>query len=749
MKRISAALVFFCLSGISLIFGEFEGTTRRFGIFIGANNGGLGRITLRYAVSDARAMARIFMEMGGVRYEDMALLVEPSIRSIEQQLSLTHERIVEARGSHKRTELVLYYSGHSDEEGLLLNRQRLSYQDLRARITSLPSDMRIVILDSCASGAFTRAKGGTKTVPFLIDDSISAEGYAFLTSSSATEASQESDSIGGSYFTQSLLAGLRGGADSVGDGRVTLNELYRFAYAETLAKTETSLYGAQHPSYDMQISGSGDVVLTDIKETSAGMVFAAEVTGRITIRDGSDFLIAELTKVQNRPLEIGLGPGPYHILLQRGDNFYRAEAVLVENQRVHLGLADFSPTGSSAAVARGTVPSSGEDDAGEDYPLDPVKLQFIPDMWFGREAARTTNRLLLALAAADGWQLTGLGMAPLGVNLYGSLKGGQFAGVYTGVAGDVAGAQLAGVLNFTGGNVQGVQLAGVLNFTGGDVQGAQSSFLLNIAGGAIQGAQWSGLFNRTGRDLSGIQSAGVFNIVNGAALGAQTAGVFNIALGDMAGFQMAGLLNWSSGAMRGLQIGVANYSGPDSAGPRIGVVNISQDEDVFPIGLVNVIKNGIFNPQVWIDSMGYMNAGLKSGSKHFYTTVSVGVEELYIGGLTVAPGGDHEINTIAWRAGIGVELPLGPVFLDLEAVYGAINEVYSAYDNDAESTLLVQGRLVAGFKVFKHLGAFAGISYDYLRPFSSTAPVPAGGYDLGYGGKWNINRIGFCAGIQF
>jgi hypothetical protein len=65
---------------------------------------------------------------------------------------------------------------------------------------------------------------GVKTQPFLFGDSISAEGYAFLISSSATEASRESDSTANSYFTHSLVTGLRGAADTVGDGRVTLNK---------------------------------------------------------------------------------------------------------------------------------------------------------------------------------------------------------------------------------------------------------------------------------------------------------------------------------------------------------------------------------------------------------------------------------------------------------------------------------------------------------------------------------------------
>jgi uncharacterized caspase-like protein len=75
--------------------------------------------------------------------------------------------------------------------------------------------LRFVILDSCSSGAITRAKGGVKPQSFLFDTSVSAEGCASLTSSSTDEASQKSDAIESSYFTHSLLAGLRGAADSV------------------------------------------------------------------------------------------------------------------------------------------------------------------------------------------------------------------------------------------------------------------------------------------------------------------------------------------------------------------------------------------------------------------------------------------------------------------------------------------------------------------------------------------------------
>jgi hypothetical protein len=39
---------------------------------------------------------------------------------------------------------------------------------------------------------------------------------------------------------------------------VTLNEAYRFAFDETLARTETTSGGPQHAAYDISLAGTGD-----------------------------------------------------------------------------------------------------------------------------------------------------------------------------------------------------------------------------------------------------------------------------------------------------------------------------------------------------------------------------------------------------------------------------------------------------------------------------------------------------------
>ena len=59
----------------------------------------------------------------------------------------------------------------------------------------MPAAVRVVILDSCSSGSLTRTKGGSAKPAFRYDASFDMEGHAYITSSSAEEAAQESDRI--------------------------------------------------------------------------------------------------------------------------------------------------------------------------------------------------------------------------------------------------------------------------------------------------------------------------------------------------------------------------------------------------------------------------------------------------------------------------------------------------------------------------------------------------------------------------
>jgi hypothetical protein len=328
---------------------------QRFLLVIGANAGGGDRAKLQYAVSDAERFARVMVELGGVPAAHEVVLRQPRLKDLVEAFDALTARVLEARRTPGagRTEVIVYYSGHADEQGLLLAGDRYSYRSLRDRLDQIPADVRIAVLDACASGAFTRVKGGKARPAFLVDESADMRGHAFLTSSAETESAQESDRIRASYFTHYLISGFRGAADLSGDGKVTLNEAYQFAFNETLGRTVDTRGGAQHPSYDINLSGSGDVVMTDVRQTTATLVLGEELDGRFFVRNAAQELVVELYKPFGRKIELGLEPGTYDVRLDREKTSMQAKTRVDEGGRVTLDAKQFGAVALEATHKRG------------------------------------------------------------------------------------------------------------------------------------------------------------------------------------------------------------------------------------------------------------------------------------------------------------------------------------------------------------------------------------------------------------
>ncbi|HEY0252784.1 MAG TPA: caspase family protein, partial [Kofleriaceae bacterium] len=296
----------------------------RFALVIGANNGGGNREVLRYAGHDATTVADVLQQIGGVNPEDLSLLKEPDLGSVDRAFDALGQRVAAEKKKGQRTELVVYYSGHADETGILIGGAHYDYARLRSRIRAVPADVNIAIVDSCASGSFTRIKGGAKAPPFLRDNGNQVEGFAFLSSSSADEDAQESDKIGASFFTYFFVAGLRGAADRNHDGRITLNEAYQFAYEQTLGRTLNTVHGPQHPAYDMHLSGTGDVVITDLRTTESSLVLPKALRGHITIVDKAGHVAVELDKNAGDPLSLALPNQTYNVHVDTGKDAFEA-----------------------------------------------------------------------------------------------------------------------------------------------------------------------------------------------------------------------------------------------------------------------------------------------------------------------------------------------------------------------------------------------------------------------------------------
>jgi hypothetical protein len=187
----------------------------------------------------------------------------------------------------------------------------------------------------------------------MVDESAAMRGYAFITSSAATEAAQESDRIRASYFTHYLVSGFRGAADTSGDGRVTLNEAYQFAFAETLGRTVDTRGGAQHPTYEINLTGAGDVVITDVRQTTARLVLEEPLEGRVFVRTSARALVAELYKAAGREVEIALPPGTYDVKVDVPTGARATSTSIGDGARAVVRLAQMTPADPEPTRRRG------------------------------------------------------------------------------------------------------------------------------------------------------------------------------------------------------------------------------------------------------------------------------------------------------------------------------------------------------------------------------------------------------------
>ncbi len=335
---------------------------RRFALIAASNDGGPDRMRLRFANSDAESMAKVLRILGGVRAEDLVLVTQARRASLQQAFDRVRAEVEKVPGGKQRRELFVYYSGHSDEHGLLLAGERVSYSELRRWVDSAGVDVRIVVLDSCASGAMIRERGGTRRPSFLSDVSVNARGHAFLTASSADEAAQESDRLGAGFFSHYLLSGLRGAADANRDKLVTLAEAYQFSYHETLRGTGRTAR-SQHPAYDFQLTGQGDLVLTDLRSSASSLILEGNVGGHVFVRSESGQLLAELRKEPGYPVQLGLAPGKYTVRVETGGASYTTSVALRSGQATRVERSTLVRGPTEPAGARGIEPAgavSGE-----------------------------------------------------------------------------------------------------------------------------------------------------------------------------------------------------------------------------------------------------------------------------------------------------------------------------------------------------------------------------------------------------
>lgn len=683
---------------------------RRYLVAAASNDGGPGKAPLRFADDDARGVVATMRSVGGVDEAATELLLEPDTGRFLSKLREVSDRMLRSRDSGYRVELMLYYSGHSDEEGLLLGASKLRYLDLRRALEKSPAEVRLAVLDACASGAALRTKGGVRRQAFHIEGADRLRGQAFLTSSRAEEASQESDKLRGSVFTQSFLAGLRGAADVDSDGRVTLLEAYRYAYRETVERTSSTRVGPQHPEFDLDLSGSGDVVLADIAQAGAVLDLSGDLRGRVRIADSSGAVAAELEAIPGRNLAIGLPSGTWTVAVTDSVATRMGRVALGPGTRTVFAASGLDSTvpvsaasaakADSAFVRRDTVRLAGAGDSlsatgtkPQPTTLVPFNFGFAPPVSINSllEGKRVKNNLSVDVFAGetaeiDGIQVSaGVAKASRMRGLQASLasfadesiqgfqtgglyaftrqggEGFQSAGLMSRMDGSFRGFQSAGLATTAQGGFQGFQSAGLGAWNEGRMRGFQSAGLLAYNTGEVDGFQTAGLAARSRERVRGFQTAGIVAMGGGDLQGFQTSGVAAWNEGRLRGFQTSGVFAYNAGDLDGLQTAVASIVGGEVKGLQTGVAAKAASVKGLQVSVVNIsgsvagLQAGVINIAGTVrgSQVGVLNlAGESKGVVVGVVNLAKKFDALPIGlvslGSNLRPGLDVALEESGW-----------------------------------------------------------------------------------------------------
>lgn len=698
---------------------------RRFAVIVGANQGGQGRAVLRYAQQDAATLEHVFGGIGGVQLPDRTVLRQPPLQALEKAFSELSQRVQQQRAlpgnRSKRFELLFYYSGHSDEQGLLIGDKKISYKELKRWISGVPTDVHVAILDSCASGAFTRLKGGAHRKPFLFANSGNVKGHAFIASSSADEASQESDRIAGSFFTHYLVSGLRGAADVDGDGLVTINEAFLFARNETLSRTQSTQAGAQHPAYELKLAGTGDLVLTDLRHARSSVELGADLRGRVFVRNRDKRLIAELFKGKGK-VRLALETGHYQVAIDDGQQLREAKLDLARDQQLALSGKDFklqerekiagirggyasAPAVPRAVETRAPAPSSGMGEPG----YAPFHAALSPGIGYPtfKPSQERNAHFSVSLFHAKLTRLRGIA---LGMGLVSTVI-----------------------------ETRGWQSGFIGNASRGHARGLQSSFVFNAGMGTNHGAQLTFGFNLA-RRFDGIQAALGVN-ASQSVNGAQAAVGMNMAQ-KVNGAQLAVGLNMAR-ELRGAQISAINLAGK-VRGLQLGIINVADEADV-SIGLLPITRGGV-HAEVFASDLAAFNFALRFDAKYNFSFVTVGMHPFERGQL--------------WMVGLGtgVKIPLSTRFHlapDVAVRWGIGGDLGFLERHLRQSMTIASLRVLLNLRLADRLTLFGGPAWHIRFATEKTLASLRGrpGFQLP---SFALNSdstvrswFGFAAGLRF
>ena len=216
----------------------------RLALLVGHQYGWKKDPTLRYVFSgDLRPFAILLKKIGF----EVKIIRNPTAASLQARLRWIQKRV---KRRPRVSTFLFYYSGHADKNALHLGQKKATpflYKTFTRYFSNIATKRKIAIFDSCHSGQIIQQFGSLQRYRFLLREGElkgvrrkraldimklrfpnqgDEQGIRII--SSSVGLSWEIKSYRASIFTHYLLQGLRGKADFDQDGKVDLDELFKF-----------------------------------------------------------------------------------------------------------------------------------------------------------------------------------------------------------------------------------------------------------------------------------------------------------------------------------------------------------------------------------------------------------------------------------------------------------------------------------------------------------------------------------------
>lgn len=217
---------------------------RTFVLVTGVSNYDNETVNLSQTTKDAKRFKKV-ME---TQTKDITLLTSKNVTraNVLEKLRAICNR------AQKNDRIIFFYSGHGMPGGICVFDRAISYDDLVAELSKSAAKEKICFIDACYAGSL--AKSASED---MWQKSIKDNGQIFFVSCRPDEVSAESQFVGAGYFTQALLKGMRGKADTNGDKKVTVIELFKYIHNDVLKRSSNKQHPQLVSSKDMY-----DVVVT-------------------------------------------------------------------------------------------------------------------------------------------------------------------------------------------------------------------------------------------------------------------------------------------------------------------------------------------------------------------------------------------------------------------------------------------------------------------------------------------------------